>query len=336
MTDNRGGRGLSTREIRSIAMFVLISFGLAWLVALPLWFGDGIASPMLPLIAIGMMATPTIAALVMVFFVDRPQRRARALGVWPLRPVNRLIRYSLLGIFVPIALALVALPVGAALRMFPADFANFSGFRETLIIQLQEAGQATLPMPIAVIVIVQLLTLPLAAFINLIPALGEEIGWRGWLLPKLMPLGVAPAILISGVIWGLWHAPLILLGYNYPAVPAWLGQTAMIGMCIVIGAVFGWLRIRSESVWPAALAHAAFNGAGGSYLLFMMAGESVNTAEATVLGWSGWIVPLVLVVTLVATGKFRRPPSPPASDPRSTEGALDHAAHTKGPRRSER
>jgi hypothetical protein len=57
-------------------------------------------------------------------------------------------------------------------------------------------------------------------------------------------------------------------------------------------------------VWPAALAHAAFNAAAGSHLLFAAAGERVDTTQATVLGWSGWIVPLALVVVLLATRQF--------------------------------
>jgi RsiW-degrading membrane proteinase PrsW (M82 family) len=66
-------------------------------------------------------------------------------------------------------------------------------------------------------------------------------------------------------------------------------------------------------VWPAALAHAAFNAAAGSYLLFAAAGERIDTTQATVLGWSGWIVPLALVVVLVATGQFA-PPRDEADD----------------------
>lgn len=310
MTDLDGTRRLSGTDLRSILIFVVIAFTLAWLVALPLWLGDGLASPLFPVIAVAMMATPSIAALIMVFVIERPQRRARSLGLWPLTPVRRFIGYSLLGVFVPIVLALIALPVGALLGVFPADFVHFSRFQETLNTQLQAMGEDTLPLPIGVLIAVQLLTLPTAAIINLLPALGEELGWRGWLLPKLLPLGIVPAILISGVIWGLWHAPLILLGYNYPDAPGWLGLTAMVGMCIVFGAVFSWLRLRSDSVWPAALAHAAFNGAGGTFLLFAMAGEHIDTTQATILGWSGWIVPIALVAVLLATGQFRRPPYP--------------------------
>jgi membrane protease YdiL (CAAX protease family) len=118
---------------------------------------------------------------------------------------------------------------------------------------------------------------------------------------------IVPAILISGVIWGLWHAPLILLGYNYGDTPGWLALSAMIGMTIVIGAVFSWLRIRSESVWPAALALGAVNAAAGFSLVFVMAGETFSPLKATILGWTGWLVPLVLVIVLLATDQFRAP-----------------------------
>ncbi|TQK18575.1 CAAX prenyl protease-like protein [Microbacterium sp. SLBN-154] len=313
---------LAPGDGRLIAIFLAISFALAWLFALPLWFGDGLASPWFMVVAVATMMTPAIAALVVVFLIERPARRARALGLTPFRPLGRFIAYCALGIFVPIALVLVALPIGALLGVYPADFVNFSAFREVLDAQLAAAGGGEVPIPVGVIIALQLAMLPLTAFINLIPALGEELGWRGWLLPKLLPLGTLPAILISGVIWGLWHAPLILLGYNYPDAPGWLGLSAMVAMCIVIGAVFGWLRIRSESVWPAALAHAAFNGAAGSFLLFAMAGEQIDTTQATVLGWSGWIVPVVLVVILIVTGQFR--PTRPAAE--QAAGRPDAAA----------
>lgn len=311
---------MKSRDLRSIIVFTALAFALAWLVALPLWFGDGLASPWFPLVATTTMMTPAIAALVVVFFMERPRQKARTLGLWPLRPVRRLLGYAALGIVVPIALVLVALPVGALLGVYPADFANFSAFEQALDEQAGAAGAAEIPLPIGALIAIQLATLPAAAFINLIPALGEELGWRGWLLPKLMPLGTLPALLVMGVIWGLWHAPLILLGYNYPDAPGRLGLTAMVAMCVLVGAVFGWLRLRSGSVWPAALAHAAFNGAGGTYLLFAATGEHVDTTQATILGWSGWIVPLALVVVLIVTGQFA--PAKHPSTPPSKKGRL--------------
>jgi membrane protease YdiL (CAAX protease family) len=298
-------------ERRSLVVFVLVSFGLSWLIALPLWLGEGLASPSASVVAVAMMSTPAVAALVVVFFVERPAHKAKALGLVPVRPVGRLIRYLVLALVVPVGLILIALPVGSLLGVYDADFVNFSGFREILDVRLAETGSApALMIPIETLVLLQLVTVVLGAFINAIPAFGEELGWRGWLLPKLMPLGAIPAILISGVMWGLWHAPLVLLGYNYPTASGALGVIMMIGMCIIVGAIFGWLRLRSESVWPAALAHGAFNAAAGFSFIMAAAGSTVDTTQATILGWSGWIVPLIVVVVLVSTGQFRAPAQP--------------------------
>lgn len=307
-------------KIRSIAVYLLVAFGLSWLVALPLWLGDGLKSPLMPVVAVAMMATPTIAALVVVFFVERSARKAEALGLRPIGAPKRFIGFLALGLVVPIALIVIALLVGSLLGVYRADLVNFSGFREVLMAQLAAAGVDALPTPIIVLVLAQCAAVVVGAIINTIPALGEEIGWRGFLLPRLMPLGPVGAILVSGVIWGLWHAPLILLGYNYPGVAPWLGQLAMIGMCIVVGGVFGWLRLRSGSVWPAALAHGSFNAAAGLSLVFSSAEHPFNPTVATILGWTGWIVPAVLVTVLVATGRFK------ARNPAVSRGVSSEAA----------
>lgn len=297
--------GMSRRDLRAVVVFVLVAYAVAWLIALPLWLGDGLASPWFPVVSVAIMVAPTIAALVTMLTVDRPRSIPRRLGIWPLRPVGRLLAYLALGLVVPMLLVLAALPFGTALGLYPADLQNFSAFRELTEAQLRAAGQSGLPAPIEVLVIAQLVSIPVGALLNMVPALGEELGWRGWLLPKLMPLGTPWALVLSGIIWGLWHAPVILLGYNYPGAPGWLGLLCMVGMCIVVGGVFGWLRLRSESVWPAALAHGAFNATAGAYLLFAQAGQPIDTTQATILGWSGWILPLALVVVLLATNQFR-------------------------------
>jgi uncharacterized protein len=297
-----------TIPIRPIAVFLAIAFGLSWLIALPLWLGDGLASPLFPVIAVAIMATPAIAALVVVFVVERPARKGVALGLRPLGTARRFIGFLALAIAIPIALIALALVVGSLLGVYHADLVNFSGFSALIDAQLSAAGASTssLTLPIAALVAVQCVAVIVGGFINLIPALGEELGWRGWLLPKLLPLGTVPALIISGIIWGAWHAPLILLGYNYPGVPGWLGVVMMCGMCILVGGVFGWLRIASGTVWPAALAHGTFNAAAGLSVVFSAADFPIDTTQATILGWSGWIIPAILVIVLIATGQFRR------------------------------
>src|SRR5262249_36961132 len=102
---------------------------------------------------------------------------------------------------------------------------------------------------------------------NMIFTFGEEFGWRGYLLPRLAPLGGGWAAILTGIVWGLWHAPIIVTQeYNYPGHP-WLGVLAMVGLTTALGVVFAWLRFRSGSMWPAALAHAAVNAQAGMGLL---------------------------------------------------------------------
>ena len=90
--------------------------------------------------------------------------------------------------------------------------------------------------------------------------LAEEIGWRGYMLPRLMGLGAGRAVLSSGFLHGVWHLP-VLLGtpFYHPegsrlfVVPSFLLTITLAGIC------YGYLRLTSGSVWPAAIAHASFN-----------------------------------------------------------------------------
>ena len=134
--------------------------------------------------------------------------------------------------------------------------------------------------------------------------LGEEIGWRGFLLPRLLKI-YTPRIsfLICGIIWGLWHSAGILLGHNYPGTPV-LGTFLMIGFCMLFGVVFGWLRLESGSVWPAVIAHGALNGAAGSVFLFHAEGFSHDAAYAGILGLTGWILPGCFVAYLYVANRL--------------------------------
>ena len=97
-----------------------------------------------------------------------------------------------------------------------------------------------------------------APIFNSIFGLGEEWGWRGYLLPRLMPLGKGKAYLLLGVIWGLWHAPLILIGFNYPGYPL-LGILMMVLMTSAIGLYINELTLRYKSALLAGWIHGVFN-----------------------------------------------------------------------------
>jgi membrane protease YdiL (CAAX protease family) len=94
--------------------------------------------------------------------------------------------------------------------------------------------------------------LPLIPLVDL----GEELGWRDYLVPRLLPVGTVPALLISGVLWAVWHLPFnLILGYNKGAE----GFPLFALDIILFGALLGYLRIRSGSVWPCAILHTAYN-----------------------------------------------------------------------------
>jgi membrane protease YdiL (CAAX protease family) len=252
------------------------------------------------------MLTPGLAALLTTRFVDGERHVWARLGVVsPGRPWSRVVAWCGVALGMGVCVVLAALPVGALLGVYPADFAGLSGLQAMLDEQLAAAGVPPVEIPLAVLLVGQLVNVVVGSLINTVPALGEELGWRGYLFPRLLRLGTVPAILVSGVVWGVWHAPLLVLGYNYPDAAPALAIAAMCGMTTVVGALLAWVRMRSHSVWPAAVGHGAVNAAAGFTFVFAQAGTTVDTVQASILGWSGWIVPAVLAAVLAARGQLR-------------------------------
>lgn len=287
----------------AVIVFVAVSFALAWLVALPLWLGDGLAEPISVFLLPVMMFTPAVAALVATFVmrVPAPGQRARFLGLWPLRPAKRVIWLMVAGWLVPPLLVGLGVLLSAALGFVQLDL-TFAAFAA----ELERAVPAGTPLPpVQIIVFAQLAMIPVGGLFNSLFAFGEELGWRGWLLPALRPLGTWPALILSGVIWGVWHSPIILLGYNFGRTDI-TGVLFMIGGCVTWGVLLGWLRLRSASVWPAVIAHGSLNAAAGMIVIF--AAAQPDLALAGPLGVAGWIVAALVVIVLVLTGQFREQP----------------------------
>ncbi|TGD30068.1 CPBP family intramembrane metalloprotease [Brevibacterium sp. S22] len=315
---DRKGRPLAVVPTRvpwlELGIFAVIAFGLAWLACLPLWVsGEGLGDPLAVQLYGGlMMFTPLVASIVAAV-IQRRRARSRGevmasapryFGFWPLRPFGRVLWMTVAAFFGVMVLIVLGYLLSAAFGWLSLDLTGLSAFKEQL---------ATIPgldsVPTVVAVLGYLLLMLVSSVVTAFVTIGEEFGWRGWLLTSLRPLGTWPALLIVGAVWGLWHAPLILLGYNFGR-PDITGLGLMVGGCIMVGILFGWLRLRTGSVWPAVFAHAGLNGSNAMLLgLLMDSGASTpDPALFTLLGVSGWIVCAVVIAVLVVTGQFRKQP----------------------------
>lgn len=138
----------------------------------------------------------------------------------------------------------------------------------------------------------------IAPIINVIPTLGEELGWRGYLLYGLKNScgSSTKAVLFTGVIWGIWHAPMIAMGHNYGTDYSgypYVGILMMIIFCVFVGIIEGYITLRTDSVLPAAICHSAINGLASIGILFC------NTTEYRMLVGPAYMGIIAFIPTIL-------------------------------------
>jgi membrane protease YdiL (CAAX protease family) len=121
--------------------------------------------------------------------------------------------------------------------------------------------------------------------INAIAGFGEELGWRGFLQRELGYLGFWKSSIVIGLIWGIWHAPIILQGHNYPEHPQ-AGVLMMIIFTLLLSPIFSYIRLKAKSVIAAAVIHGSLNATVGLPLM-VIKGE--NDLIVGVTGLAGFI-----------------------------------------------
>ncbi|QLH80185.1 CPBP family intramembrane glutamic endopeptidase [Halosimplex pelagicum] len=261
---------------RRIAVFLGVAFGVSWATAAVIYALGGIGAG--PTLALGIplwlvllagpyMWGPAVAHLATRWLTDEGFDRGEMLLRVRTRPLP-----WLLGWVGP----LVLIFAGAALYflVFPGRFGGMAAVADLLATVEEQTGQAVPLSPTAFLAVQIVQALVAAPLLNGVATFGEEFGWRGYLLPKLAPLGWRRALLAHGVVWGVWHWPVIAMGYNYgldyTAAP-WLGLVAMTVATVGLGVFLGWVTLRSGSVFPAVVGHAMINGSAGLATLFATA-----------------------------------------------------------------
>lgn len=137
--------------------------------------------------------------------------------------------------------------------------------------------------------------------INALNCFGEEWGWRGYLLPKMKhKFKILPMLLINGAIWGVWHAPLTALGHNYrtgyPGFP-FTGILAMIFFCIVMGTIFSYITIKTNSCVPAIFAHGGLNSIAAVGIYYSIDGGNpfIGPSPTGIIGGIGFIIVAIII-----------------------------------------
>ena len=287
-------------------IFLGLAFGFSWLTALVIYLTGGLQnSPPLSiggvqitlaylLLATAYMFAPAIANLLTRLIT----REGKAnLLLEPKFDHGRWV-FWLLAWFLPGVLTIL----GAALffLLFPGYYDPELG---ALTQQLEAAGSTTTASPWLIVVSQALQAMLIAPLLNAVSTFGEEFGWRGYLQPKLMPLGGRKAVLLTGVIWGIWHWPVILMGYNYGldyfGAP-FLGPLAMVWFTTILAVIFGWLSLKAESVWPAVIGHGALNGIAAIGILLVKGSPSSLLGPAPTGLVGGLAISLFAVILLVS------------------------------------
>lgn len=264
---------------RGIAWFLVLCLGLTWSIEIiPLMQGIRFTlTKGTTILMVSIMWIPAISAFIVRRWITREGFASANLRIGPWKPYL----YLLLG--VPcLLLAIYALTCAFGLGVFSDPLAFLKSLPPT------PPGRKIPSAPIF-FAMFGLFTVIAAPFINIISTFGEEFGWTGYLLPSLLPLGRWKAVGIYGVIWGLWHAP-IVGGFNYPGHPI-AGVIFMCAFTTALGLIQCSLLLRYRSVLLTSLFHGAINaGAQGIWPLLF-------TVVATL--WGG---PVGLVGILIFGG----------------------------------
>ncbi len=122
------------------------------------------------------------------------------------------------------------------------------------------------------------------ATINAVAGFGEELGWRGFLLKAYKEMHFLKASIVIGFIWGIWHAPLILMGHNYPQHPQF-GVLMMTCWCILLTPLFLYITIKAKSVIAAAIMHGTLNATAGIAILVIDGGNDLTVGMTGLAGF---------------------------------------------------
>lgn len=294
-------------ETKRILIFLGITFFITYAycfgVVYPLSDTDNVRngmSSLSTLLTAAVMFFPTVGVLLTRLITKEGFKNA-----WLHPHLKGNIKTYFLAYFGPGVLTLVGILV--YFLIFPSHYDPEFGFMQ-MTLEAAGASADMYPMSLATLVLTQALTgLFLGPILNFFTCFGEEWGWRGYLLPKMAEkLPPIPMLLVNGIIWGLWHAPLTAIGHNYGVgylgFP-FTGIAAMCFFCIVMGIFLSYVSMKTKSCIPAVLGHGAINSIGtlGTYFTVDGGNPFIGPAPTGIVG----AIPFIIVAVIMLVFYFR-------------------------------
>lgn len=289
-------------ETKRIIIYLALTFGIT------IGYCLGVLYPMVnnpDLTAAPAMATQLLVAVVMFFpaigvLLTRLITKEGFKNAYLRLNIKGNVKTYLLAYFGPGVLTLLGTVV--YFLVFPGQFDPECGYMR-LTLEATGVNADMYPMPLSALMIVQALqALTIGPLMNFVTCFGEEWGWRGYLLPKMAEkLPAVPMLLVTGVIWGLWHAPLTAIGHNYgvgyPGFP-FTGIAAMCGFCIVMGIFLSFVTMKTKSCIPAVLGHGAINSICAIGMYFTKDGGNpfVGPAPTGIVGAIPFLATAIIMV----------------------------------------
>lgn len=278
-----------TGNLNKALLFIVLTFIANYLmITLYLYLGGKWISPNALIMATAYMFIPMIMAILVQKVICREPLRE------PLGISFKLNWWFLVAWLLPPVIAIATLGVSLLLpsvEFSPQMTGLMERFKSTLTPeQFSQMEQQATSFPIHVFWISLLQGLIAGITVNAVAGFGEELGWRGLLQKEFGHMGLWKSSALIGAIWGIWHAPIILLGHNYPEHPV-AGVFMMIIFSLLLSPIFSYVRLKAKSVIAAAVIHGSLNATVGLSIMLIKGG---NDLLVGVTGLSGFIV-LILV-----------------------------------------
>ena len=270
-----------------VCLFSWAVFGFVWLIALKDQQSNGFGTQVTMTLY---MFFPMIVALMRQW---SQKEKPSGTGLLKLK-----ISWSwLIAVAIPFAILLLSVLIsafmpGARLHYGPEGVIAFSGLEGEAADQI--IAQFSAIPPFAAIAGTLISGLIAGCTVNAVASFGEEYGWRNYLVDALRGQLFWKAALFIGIVWGIWHAPLILLGHNYPHHPV-AGVGMMCVMCILLGVLELWSVLKTGSVIPAAMMHGTVNAITGTSMFLINGGSDLTVGMQ---GLSG-IIAMAITIAVI-------------------------------------